>query len=47
LSFREYLDKYSQDIRQVVVDSTRFMAMGLGIDGQELCEAYQEGLFIT
>jgi isopenicillin N synthase-like dioxygenase len=39
------LDKYSQDIRQVVVDLTRFMAMGLTIDGQELCEAYQEGLY--
>ncbi|CAK7331789.1 unnamed protein product [Dovyalis caffra] len=41
------LNRYSQDIRQVAVGLTSFMAMGLEIEGQELCEAYQEGLYHT
>ncbi|CAK7331795.1 unnamed protein product [Dovyalis caffra] len=42
---REYLDKYSEDIKQVAINLTRFFAMGLAIEGQELCEAFQEGGF--
>ncbi|CAK7331801.1 unnamed protein product [Dovyalis caffra] len=42
--FRESLDRYSQDMRQIAVALTRFMAMGLEIESQELYEAFQ-GLY--
>nr|TKS09334.1 hypothetical protein D5086_0000094610 [Populus alba] len=43
--FRESLDRYSQDMRQIAVALTRFMAMGLEIESQELYDAYEEGLY--
>lgn len=45
LSSRESLDRYSQDMRQIAVALTRFMAMGLEIETRELCAAYEEGLY--
>ncbi|KAJ6408842.1 hypothetical protein OIU84_008523 [Salix udensis] len=43
--FRESLDRYSQDMRQIAVALTRFMAMGLEIETRELCAAYEDGLY--
>lgn len=43
--FRESLDRYSQDMRQIAVALTRFMAMGLEIESQELYNAYEEGQY--
>ncbi|KAJ9174412.1 hypothetical protein P3X46_013058 [Hevea brasiliensis] len=45
--FRETVQNYSEDIRQLAVSITKFMAMGLGLNdqAQEFSQGFQEGTY--
>ncbi|KAJ4848801.1 hypothetical protein Tsubulata_037238 [Turnera subulata] len=43
--FREALETYSEDMRQVAVSITRFITMSLGFKDQKFSEAFQDGRY--
>ncbi|KAH7569677.1 hypothetical protein JRO89_XS06G0238500 [Xanthoceras sorbifolium] len=43
--FRETLENYSEEMRKIAVTLARFMAMGLEIEAEEICKAYQGGRY--
>ncbi|KAB1224885.1 Protein SRG1 [Morella rubra] len=42
--FRKALNAYSEDMRRVAVSLMRFIAMGLGLEGQQYSDNYKEGM---
>ncbi|GMY22284.1 protein SRG1-like [Fagus crenata] len=42
--FRKTLETYSEHMRKVSVSIVRFIAMGLGIEAEQFCDNYKEGM---